>query len=198
MLAENGQMAVHLPLSHGRIGAFSTHTAHPDVLAKMEVFLNKALGTNLEIYNPYVAKTKAEVVNVVYKRLESAIPVANSCWKNAYLPEGKTHCGECVPCLVRRIALESYKPDPTAYARDLFSEDIAALSVGDEGRRNLVELCEFILQFETRQDLELMDLWPELYSSNIDAAATIDMYRRAAAESRSVLSKYSGLAGFLQ
>ena len=26
-LAENGQMAIHLPLTQGRIGAFSTHTA---------------------------------------------------------------------------------------------------------------------------------------------------------------------------
>jgi hypothetical protein len=33
MIAENGQMAVHLPLNSARMAAFSTHTAHPDVLA---------------------------------------------------------------------------------------------------------------------------------------------------------------------
>jgi hypothetical protein len=41
---------------------------------------------------------------------------------------------------------------------------------------------------------ELYDEWPELYSENIDAPATIEMYRRAAAETRAVLSKYSASA----
>lgn len=36
VIAENGQMAIHLPLNSARIAAFSTHTAHPDVLAQME------------------------------------------------------------------------------------------------------------------------------------------------------------------
>ncbi len=36
MIAENGQMAIHLPLTPGRIGAFSTHTAHPEFVHEME------------------------------------------------------------------------------------------------------------------------------------------------------------------
>ena len=43
MIAENGQMAIHLPLSTARIGAFSTHTAHPDVLDSMQTILSSAL-----------------------------------------------------------------------------------------------------------------------------------------------------------
>jgi hypothetical protein len=39
-------------------------------------------------------------------------------------------------------------------------------------------------------DPELYDEWPELFSENIDAPATILMYRRAAKETRSVLTKY--------
>src|SRR5439155_6051211 len=35
-VAENGQLAVHLPLTTARIGAFSTHTAHPNFLSAME------------------------------------------------------------------------------------------------------------------------------------------------------------------
>ncbi len=198
MIAENGQMAIHLPLSHARIGAFSTHTAHPEVLNEMEAILNQALGTNVRIVNPYVAKTKAESIQIVCQRLPHAVPFANSCWRHTHLPQGATHCGECIPCLVRRIALEYHGQDPTAYARNLLSENVGNLPPDDEGRRNLVELCEFSLYFERRSDPELMDHWPELYSQCLEAGATIAMYRRAARETRAVLSRYAGLTPLLQ
>lgn len=198
MLAENGQMAVHLPLSQARIGAFSTHTAHPDVLNKMQSFLNQALGTDLRITNPYVSRTKAESIRIAWDQLRNAIPVANSCWRQAHLPEGASHCGECIPCIVRRIAIEYHGVDETVYARDTFSEDIADLPPEDEARRNLFELCEFMLHFERDSDPVVMDGWPELLSPNVDARATIEMYRRAAGETRAVLSRYPKLAPILQ
>ena len=43
-LAENGQLAINLPLSVGRVGANSTHTAHPEVLLLVQKFLREALG----------------------------------------------------------------------------------------------------------------------------------------------------------
>ncbi|MGA2729709.1 MAG: hypothetical protein ABSE96_18025 [Terracidiphilus sp.] len=53
VIAENGQMAIHLPLSSARIAAFSTHTAHPDVLAEMQLYLRGAFGIDFVIQNPY-------------------------------------------------------------------------------------------------------------------------------------------------
>jgi 7-cyano-7-deazaguanine synthase in queuosine biosynthesis len=194
MIAENGQMAIHLPLNPARIGAFSTHTAHPDVLAFMREILSAALSTPFLLTNPYVGRTKAEVIAPVWNNLHSAIPVSCSCWRTARLPQDITHCGECVPCLIRRIAIETHGTDPTAYGRDLFSENFPSMSTGDEARRNLSDLCEFTKRFETTTDAELLDEWPELYSSNVDASETIDMYRRAAAETRAVLARYTGLA----
>ena len=67
-MAENGQMAIHLPLTEARIGAFSTHTAHPDVLIEMQKFLSIALAVELKIENPYVLRTKGEVVAVVHSK----------------------------------------------------------------------------------------------------------------------------------
>ena len=78
LLAENGQMAIHLPLTSGRIGAFSTHTAHPDVLAPMEAFLNAALQYPIGIENPFVHRTKAEVVRHVMDALPESIPISES------------------------------------------------------------------------------------------------------------------------
>ncbi len=197
MLAENGQMAIHLCLSVARVGAFSTHTAHPNVLAKMEQFIQKALLVNIKLVNPYVDMTKAEVVAPLIKKLPQAIPVSTSCWRNTRLPAAATHCGACIPCMIRRIAIEYHTKDSTAYARDTFNEDIGVLHEDDEARRNLVDLTEFIVQFETLPKIEIMSNWPDLYSENINAASAISMYRRAAKESRQVLKKYPKLSALL-
>lgn len=196
-LAENGQMAIHLPLSHGRIGAFSTHTAHPDVLVEMESLLAQVLGAPLRITNPYVHRTKKEVVDEVLRRLPSAVPVATSCWRNARMKKGVTHCGECVPCYVRRIAIECSIKDPTKYGRNTWAEQLSALDADDEGLRNLVDLMEFAKRFEVSADADLMSEFPELYSENIDARAVIGMYRRFAKEARKVLAKYPDVRPFL-
>jgi 7-cyano-7-deazaguanine synthase in queuosine biosynthesis len=198
MMAENGQLAIHLPLSQARIGAFSTHTAHPDVLVTMQQFLQEALCMPFKIINPYVYRTKGEVISVVWTKLQNAIFVSNSCWKNARLTGNANHCGECIPCYVRRIAIETHGTDQTAYARNIFAEDIASLPATDEGRRNMVDLCEFSLLFQQQPEIELMSEWPELYSRNIEAAQAIQMYKRAAEQTLTVLSRYRGVASILQ
>ena len=198
VIAENGQMAIHLLLNTARIGAFSTHTAHPDVLDSMETIISRALGGTYRISNPYVSLTKAEVVERVWTAMRDAVAVTSSCWRSARLPEGVTHCGECVPCMIRRVAIETHGDDPTPYGRDSFAQNFSALDPDDEARRNLADLCEFSRKFETMSDADLIDEWPELYSANIDQASAIAMYRRAAQQTRAVLSKYPGLAPALQ
>jgi hypothetical protein len=79
----------------------------------------------------------------------------------------------------------------------VFKEKFGDLNPADEGRRNLADLAELTLKFEKMSDAELYDEWPELYSENVDAPATIGMYRRAAAETRNVLSKYPSSAQVL-
>jgi len=189
-LAENGQMAIHLPLSHGRVGAFSTHTAHPDVLVEMQGLLTTVLGAPISIQNPYVHKTKKEVIEIIAKQLPKAIAIATSCWRNSRLTGGARHCGECVPCYVRRIAIENLMSDPTKYARNPWKHSLRDLDEDDEGRRNTVDLVEFVKRFETLADADLMSEFPELYSANINAKAVLAMYKRFANEARTVLSRY--------
>ena len=193
-LAENGQMAIHLPLTQGRIGAFSTHTAHPDVLVGMKSFLSKALNVSFQILNPYVHLTKAEVVKKVINLSADMIPTANSCWRSARL---STHCGECIPCFIRRIAIEySISEDPTVYDKDCWEEKIGQLD-DDTGRRNITDLAEFVLRIERSSPEDIMSEWPELYSPNINETEIIAMYKRFSKEARTVLSRYSELVPFL-
>ena len=187
-LAENGQMAIHLPLTSARVSAFSTHTAHPDVLADMQTALSEILDVPIRIINPYVHRTKAEVVAPIIAALPQAVRLSNSCWKSARLPAGINHCGECVPCLERRIAISSLTADSTFYLRDLFAEDFSQLEEDDEGRRNLYDLVEFVVRMAELPPEAVMSEWPDLYSRHIDANAVIAMYKRFAADARAVLS----------
>ena len=198
LIAENGQMAIHLPLNSARIGAFSTHTAHPDVLDSMQNIISTVLAGTYHISNPFVSLTKAEVVERVWTAMPGAVSVTSSCWRNARLPEGVNHCGDCVPCMIRRVAIETHGDDPTPYARDSFALNFSTMEADDEARRNLADLCEFSRKFETMSDADLIDEWPELHSLNINQIVTIDMYRRAAQQTRAVLSKYPGLAAALE
>jgi 7-cyano-7-deazaguanine synthase in queuosine biosynthesis len=198
VIAENGQMAIHLPITQARIGPYSTRTAHPEILQLMEKLLNEVLGTHLKFWNPYVDKTKSEVIRKLYKTLPDAIPVSTSCWKNARLSNSATHCGFCIPCIIRRIAIEIHCPDPTSYGRDLFNETFSKLPPDDVGRRNLSDYSEFVQRVESTDSSEVTIEWPELLTPPVNATTAIRMYRRAAAETRKVFLKYPGLAPLLQ
>ena len=196
-LAENGQMAIHLPLTHGRVGAFSTHTAHPDVLTSIQEFITRALNVDFTIVNPYVHRTKKEVVEIVFQKIPESIPISNSCWRNTRLPSGTAHCGSCIPCYIRRIAIESLTSDATKYHRDPWIENVSALPPDDDARRNIADLTELIKRFEVFNDETILSEWPELYSSAINADEVIAMYRRFAREARAVMGRYPMLSPFL-
>jgi 7-cyano-7-deazaguanine synthase in queuosine biosynthesis len=200
-IAENGQMAIHLPLTSARIGCFSTRTAHPQVVAEMGVVLEKLLGVPLRFENPFLYDTKAEVVRSLCAEQPELVGKAVSCWRASRLPRSgpHTHCGECVPCLVRRIALEHNGLKVSAeYQRDLLSENVSKLAADDEGKRNLTELALFASRFRMKRSQQdyVLD-FPELVSKYFDAAKAIDMYQRFSNEAATVLSKYPPLAPLL-
>jgi 7-cyano-7-deazaguanine synthase in queuosine biosynthesis len=195
-LAENGQMAIHLPLTAARIGAFSTHTAHPEFVARVAPLLIRLLGVEITIDNPYLYRTKGEVIATVATGAPDLIGLAVSCWRASR--QALAHCGQCVPCLIRRIATESHGVITRDYVRDLFTENILGLDPSDDGKRNLIELTEFISQFDgTRSRAELEELYPDLISTYFESAQAVEMYSRFSREARGVFGRYASLAGLL-
>lgn len=193
MIAENGQMAIHLPLTTGRISAFSTHTAHPEFVYCMNQILKNVLCFNMNIINPFLYKTKAEVVSIL-KNDFNTIEHTVSCWKSARMTGHSYHCGECIPCLIRRIANEFNGIILDEFNRDLLSEVITNLDENDSGRRNLLELAEFVRFFETTvSEAEITEQYPELLNECIDAKRAIEMHRRFAKQARTVFNNYKNL-----
>lgn len=187
MLAENGQMAIHLPLSAARIGAFSTHTAHPEFIALATDFFCAILNYPIEVENFYLYKTKAEVVAKLVTHHQEAVRLSTSCWKNARLPK---HCGQCIPCYVRRVALEFNGLHLDEYEEDVFSKDVGQLPQTDEGKRNLMDFLEFACAFRNQSEAELIDNYPEIQSDRFEVNQALDMYRRFAQEAYMVLQQY--------
>ncbi len=197
MIAENGQMAIHLPLSVSRIGAFSTHTAHPEFVHEVENYFASLLEFPVSITNPYLYKTKAETISKLVKKHSNAVKISVSCWRGSRLSKEFNHCGECVPCLIRRIATENNGLSLPEFARDLLNEDVNKLRFDDEGRRNLTELAEFANSFDLLSDAEIEFYYPDLINPHISQQKATAMHRRLAAETRSVFGKYASAAALL-
>lgn len=103
-------IALNVPLDKLRVGSHSTRTTHPFYLEKWNKVLNM-LGFNITVENIYWDKTKGEMADecknkeflskVIKKSISCSSP-AKAKWKK--LPP--QHCGYCVPCLIRRAAMQ--------------------------------------------------------------------------------------------
>ncbi len=102
LIPENGVIAINAPLTHRRIGAASTRTAHPHYLAGIRRCFS-AVGIKADIENPFALLTKGEmIVNSKHRALlDPLVPRTVSCGK--YKRRGK-QCGRCLPCIIRRSA----------------------------------------------------------------------------------------------
>ncbi len=114
---ENGLIALNVPLDRLRLGALSTRTTHPFYIARWNEMLT-ILGIGGRIDNPYWDKTKGEMVTGCANPavLSGLAPSSLSCsspTKGRWTKQPQGHCGFCLPCLIRRAALQPN--DPTTY-----------------------------------------------------------------------------------
>jgi 7-cyano-7-deazaguanine synthase in queuosine biosynthesis len=123
-VCENGFISVNPPLTDLRLGSLSTSTTHPVFLRQIQQLLDIA-GLHIHIENPYQLKTKGEMlVECLDKKLLRAQAWhTTSCGR--FLQHGYTHCGRCMPCLVRRAAFRAagMKDDTEYVFKDLGNDD---------------------------------------------------------------------------
>jgi hypothetical protein len=100
---ENGFISLNIPLNAGRTGSLSTKTTHPVFLDRLQQAWT-ALGLPFDLLRPYAFKTKGELMAECLDKTMLAELVSRSTSCGRYLHYKYTHCGRCVPCLVRRSA----------------------------------------------------------------------------------------------
>jgi hypothetical protein len=187
---ENGLIAINVPLDPLRLGALSTRTMHPFYLARWNDLLG-GLDIRGRIENPYWDRTKGEMVmNCMNSELlRQLIPLSLSCSspsKARWQRHGIEHCGHCLPCIIRRAALEKafgIGEDPTTYTlSDLRDRTLDTTQVEGQQVRSLQYIIE---RLHARPDLAkllihkpgpLSDLSPEKQES------LADVYRRGMEE----------------
>jgi hypothetical protein len=185
---ENGQMAVHIPMTAARIGSLSTRTAAPAVLERVEALARTVLGCDLTIKNSLLARTKPEVVQYGLE-LGLADPLVDtvSCWS---IGRTSRHCGICAPCLIRRISFEWNGAQDCTYDRDAFADP--SVLDNEFASDNLTHLIRVLDDLANKSDLDLQLDYPELLNgaTALPLAPNINLHRRWSTQGLDVISGY--------
>ena len=122
-MAENGYIAVNVPLHEGRIGSLSTRSAHPQFVDSLNQVL-AAAEVGVEIKNPYLLMTKGEVTERLIRHAPHLAWDTISCahpTEGRWRDEGFGSCGYCYPCIIRQAGFHHLGSDHTAYKVDPFT-----------------------------------------------------------------------------
>lgn len=128
LIPENGTISLNHPLTPSRRSSCSTRTAHPYYLIKVVDFISK-LGLNHLIKNGYEMKTKGEMLEECIDKdiLRATYKKSCSCAKRGTRKDirdvmtGTNHCGICMPCIYRRVALHKIGIDNEVVGTNLFN-----------------------------------------------------------------------------
>lgn len=137
IVPENGTISINIPLCKSRRSSCSTRTTHP-VSMKLIMRALESVGIRNPLVNPYRFKSKADMMIDCAQDenkkhiLEVLSPLSCSCAKRshnrwwdkdgAYIHENQIHhCGMCMPCIYRRVAMHAIGLDnPAELGTDIF------------------------------------------------------------------------------
>jgi hypothetical protein len=141
-VCENGFISINTPLTAMRLGSLSTRTTNPVVISLMQRLLDQA-GLRVRVENPYQLKTKGEMLRGCADKKLLKAHACNTTSCGRYLQYSYTHCGRCVPCLVRRAAfLHSGIDDTTKYVFKEIGRDEEDYAGFDDIRAVAMALAE--------------------------------------------------------
>jgi 7-cyano-7-deazaguanine synthase in queuosine biosynthesis len=123
---ENGVGAINLPCDATQLGTSNSRAVNPLSLRRMSEFAELLTGSTFTFRNPFLFQTKGEMCRHPSVRgLAAYVPTTFSCDGFPVQARGKSQCGSCTSCLLRRLSLESAglsAADPGAqYVCDLLS-----------------------------------------------------------------------------
>ena len=105
LMCENGIVSLNLPIARQLVGARSSRTTHPKVLASYGHLFEILCGEPTLVENPLLWKTKTEAVRIIREHGCSYLIAATISCSHVYeMRSKKPHCGECSQCIERRFA----------------------------------------------------------------------------------------------
>jgi len=121
-MPENGLIALNSCLQISRLGSLSTKTAHPIFIKSFQDLLSGLGIYEGAIKNPFLYESKTDMLRQLETPLRAVVMKSVSCARpSRYKQKKVNHCGYCVPCIYRRIAMMEAEVDqPEHYAHDVF------------------------------------------------------------------------------
>lgn len=144
---ENGFICINPPLVPGRVSSLSTRTTHPLFIGMLQELLD-GIGVSVQLELPYQFKTKGEMLKECRNQAFLQKWAADSTSCGRFRTYNRTHCGRCVPCMIRKSAFLAWAPqkDTTKYVfpslsssakasgpDDAMAAALAVLSVQEKG-----------------------------------------------------------------
>lgn len=125
---ENGIVSFNLPISPAVVGARASRTTHPRVLAGYSCILSTLCDRPIEVENPFLWKTRADVARTLAAvGCEDLIRLSTSCGATRGMTSEQPHCGMCTQCIDRRFAIlaahQSQHDPATGYRIDVITGD---------------------------------------------------------------------------
>lgn len=189
IVPENGLISLNIPLTNTRLGSCSTRTTHPYYMGLLQQLLNN-LNIKVFLHNPYQFRTKGQMIEECMDLdfLRINISETMSCSHpdvGRYIHDkNPTHCGNCLPCVIRRAAIEhALQVDSSNYKDKDFnqpraSENLHSFKVGLLDYVNNPIHAELAIQISGK----VVD--------NIDNYCTV--YENGIHELKTLLDKYNG------
>lgn len=126
-VSENGLITLNVPFTDSRSGSLSTRTTHPFVVSLLTNVLSH-LGSENSIVLPYSFKTKGEMIAesknapLVNKLLPHSMSCAHPEAARWHGLTPGTHCGYCVPCVIRQASVQFAGATDAEYAVDVLND----------------------------------------------------------------------------
>lgn len=189
---ENGVISLNLPVCAQVVGGRATRTTHPKVIHGFQKIISMVAEEPFVIENPYIWKTKADIIKVICKAgCQEMLPASTTCTHTWEMTNQHTHCGTCSQCIDRRIAMVAAEADKfdaiEAYKADIFTQgrskdEDKIMAAAYLERANQVRGQDDIAQFIARYS-EVSRVFRYLDGNPAGVAQKVyDLYKRHAEE----------------
>jgi hypothetical protein len=189
-IPENGLISLNIPLTNTRLGSSSTRTTHPFYMSMLQQLMTN-LGIEVTLKNPFQFLTKGEMIKNCkdHEFLKETIANTMSCshpdndW--SLRKEAPSHCGYCLPCVIRRASIEY------AYGSDNSFYRIPNFNIGNKASVELQSYKIGLLDYKKNKSnvsFKIQEAGP-IYSNLNDFE---ELYKRGMDELANLLDKFNG------
>mgnify|MGYP001188996889 CR=1 FL=1 len=189
---ENGVLSLNPELK----GRYTTKTTHPYTIYLFNELLNR-LGIDVKIENPFIFKTKAQILQGLSQDFKNQIVNTFTCGQSRINPDRnhKGQCGVCIPCLLRKISLAANEMElfdvTYQYPYEIRLKDIAEADYRKDYVSNLEYFSEYVELIRSQSIFSHLQIRKEYYNDEFALQKTKQMLETFADEFERFMMRYA-------